>query len=54
MTVPDAVQLGVSLADYARDLVRMHHAVIGGSRSELRPRELVALGTAAGTEDLGR
>lgn len=32
----------MNVADHARDLVRMHHAVIGGGRPTLRPRDLVA------------
>ena len=42
MGVHGAVRPGVSLPDYARDLARMHHAVIGGQRPDLRPRDLVA------------
>jgi hypothetical protein len=37
-----AIRPGTSLPDYARDLVRMHQAVIGGQRPALRPRDLVA------------
>jgi hypothetical protein len=42
VAIRGAVSPGVSLPDYARQLLQMHDAVIGGSRSELRPRELVA------------
>lgn len=37
-----AIRPGTDLAGYARELARMHDAVIGGGRSALRPRELVA------------
>jgi transcriptional regulator of acetoin/glycerol metabolism len=37
-----AVPPGRSLGAYARDLVRMHEAVIGGSRPPVRPRPLVS------------
>ena len=37
-----AIPQGRSLPDYARDLVRMHEAVIGGSRPPLTPRPLVS------------
>ncbi len=37
-----AVEPGTDLSGYARDLIRMHEAVIGGGRSPLRPRPLVA------------
>lgn len=37
-----AIRPGTDLPSYARDLVRMHDAVIGGGRSALRPRDLVA------------
>src|SRR5690606_15844804 len=37
-----AIEPGTDLPRYARDLVRMHDAVIGGGRSPLRPRTLVA------------
>lgn len=36
-----AVAPGTDLSRYARDLVRMHDAVIGGGRSPLRPRAVV-------------
>ncbi|MEV6232318.1 transcriptional regulator [Saccharopolyspora shandongensis] len=42
MSVPHAVPPGRHLPDYARDLVRMHDAVISGSRPNLRPRALVS------------
>lgn len=38
----NAVAPGTDLSGYARDLIRMHEAVIGGGRSPLRPRPLVA------------
>lgn len=37
-----AIRPGTDLAGYARELVRMHDAVISGGRSRLRPRALVA------------
>jgi len=37
-----AVRAGTNLPSYARELVRMHDAVIGGGRSVLQPRALVA------------
>ncbi len=37
-----AIRAGTDLPRYARELVRMHEAVIGGGRSSLRPRPLVA------------
>lgn len=37
-----AIRPGTDLAGYARELARMHDAVIGGGRSRLKPRELVA------------
>lgn len=37
-----AVEPGTDLSGYARDLIRMHDAVIAGGRSPLRPRPLVA------------
>lgn len=37
-----AIRPGTDLGSYARELVRMHDAVIGGRRSALRPRDLVA------------
>lgn len=37
-----AIRPGTDLAGYARDLARMHDAVIGGGRSALKPRPLVA------------
>ena len=37
-----AIRPGTNLPVYARELVRMHDAVIGGGRSALRPRPLVA------------
>lgn len=37
-----AIRPGTDLPSYARELVRMHDAVIGGGRSALRPRDLVA------------
>ncbi|GAB3576607.1 GAF domain-containing protein [Amycolatopsis endophytica] len=40
--MPGAVPPGCSLPAYARDLVRMHDAVIGGGRPALRPREVVS------------
>ncbi|WP_285640460.1 transcriptional regulator [Lentzea sp. NBRC 102530] len=42
MSVPRAVPPGQHLPTYARELVRMHDAVIAGSRSVLRPRALVS------------
>ncbi|CAL9655376.1 hypothetical protein SUDANB105_06778 [Streptomyces sp. enrichment culture] len=42
MSVHSAIPAGRSLPDYARDLVRMHEAVIGGSRPPLAPRPLVS------------
>ncbi|MFJ5986006.1 transcriptional regulator [Lentzea sp. NPDC092896] len=42
MSVPRAVPPGQHLPTYARELVRMHDAVIAGSRSALRPRALVS------------
>ncbi|MFD4672477.1 transcriptional regulator [Lentzea sp. NPDC058450] len=42
MSVPRAVPPGQHLPTYARELVRMHDAVIAGSRSSLRPRALVS------------
>ena len=37
-----AIRPGTDLSSYARELTRMHDAVIGGGRSALRPRALVA------------
>jgi GAF domain len=37
-----AIRPGTDLSRYAQDLVRMHDAVIGGSRSPMRPRDLVS------------
>jgi hypothetical protein len=37
-----AIRPGTDLSKYARELVRMHEAIIGGSRSPMRPRDLVA------------
>lgn len=37
-----AVEPGTDLSRHARELVRMHDAVIGGGRSPLRPRPVVA------------
>jgi hypothetical protein len=37
-----AIRPGTDLPSYARQLVRMHDAVIGGAPSRLRPRDLVA------------
>ena len=37
-----AIRPGTDLPSYARELVRMHDAVIGGGRSTLRPRDVVA------------
>ena len=37
-----AIRPGTDLPSYARELTRMHDAVIGGGRSALRPRDLVA------------
>jgi hypothetical protein len=37
-----AIRPGTDLSKYARELVRMHDAIIGGSRSPMRPRDLVA------------
>ncbi|MEU1790079.1 transcriptional regulator [Streptomyces sparsogenes] len=42
MSMHSAIPQGRSLPDYARDLVRMHEAVIGGSRPPLAPRPLVS------------
>ncbi len=36
-----AIEPGTDLSGYARQLIRMHGALIGGSRSTLRPRPLV-------------
>ncbi|WP_167113183.1 helix-turn-helix domain-containing protein [Amycolatopsis viridis] len=41
MSVPGAVPPGCSLPAYARDLIRMHDAVIAGGRPPLRPRDVV-------------
>ncbi|PPJ31792.1 diguanylate cyclase [Nocardia nova] len=38
----EAITPGTDLPRYARDLVRMHDAVIGGGRPPLRPRTVVA------------
>ncbi|MDQ0380527.1 hypothetical protein FB470_004521 [Amycolatopsis thermophila] len=40
--MPGAVPPGCSLPAYARDLVRMHDAVIAGGRPPLRPRDVVS------------
>jgi GAF domain len=37
-----AIRPGTDLLKYARELLRMHDAIIGGSRSPMRPRDLVA------------
>jgi GAF domain len=37
-----AIRPGTDLSKYARELVRMHEAIIGGGRSPMRPRDLVA------------
>ncbi len=37
-----AIEQGTDLQAYARALTRTHHAVIGGSRPPMRPRDLVA------------
>lgn len=37
-----AIRPGTDLSSYARELVRMHDAVIGGGRPRMRPRDLVA------------
>lgn len=37
-----AIRPGTDLSKYARELVRMHEAITGGSRSPMRPRDLVA------------
>jgi hypothetical protein len=42
VSIHGAVRPGTSLPDYARDLARMHQAVLGGSRTALRPRAVVA------------
>ncbi|HEY2058228.1 MAG TPA: transcriptional regulator [Amycolatopsis sp.] len=42
MAVHSAVPPGRSLPAHARDLVRMHEAVIGGGRPPVRPRPLVS------------
>ncbi|MEV4315100.1 transcriptional regulator [Actinocrispum sp. NPDC049592] len=42
MSVPRAVPPGQHLPTYARELVRMHDAVIAGSSSTLRPRAVVS------------
>ncbi|GHF19848.1 transcriptional regulator [Amycolatopsis deserti] len=42
MSVPGAVPPGCSLPAYARDLIRMHDAVIAGGRPPLRPRDVVS------------
>ena len=41
MSVPSAVPPGRSLPDHARDLIRMHEAVISGRRPPMRPRGIV-------------
>ncbi|WP_298177009.1 helix-turn-helix domain-containing protein [Saccharomonospora sp.] len=42
MSVPSAVPPGRSLPAHARDLIRMHDAVISGSRPPVRPRGVVS------------
>jgi hypothetical protein len=42
MGVHSSLPPGASLPAHARDLVRMHEAVIGGSRPRVRPRPLVS------------
>lgn len=42
MTNYSAIRPGTDLSTYARELVRMHDAVIGGGRPTMRPRALVA------------
>ena len=37
-----AIQPGTDLSKYARELLQMHDAIMGGSRSSMRPRDLVA------------
>jgi hypothetical protein len=37
-----AIRPGTDLSKYARELVRMHEAILGGSHSPMRPRDLVA------------
>jgi hypothetical protein len=53
-----AIRPGTDLSVYARDLVRMHDAVIGGGSSRMRPRALVARSWSrvlgAGLEPVGR
>ena len=53
-----AIRPGTNLPAYARELVRMHDAVIGGGRSPLQPRALVARswwrGLAAARDPDGR
>src|SRR5690606_25881593 len=41
VSVPSAVPPGRSLPDHARDLIRMHEAVISGRRPPMRPRGIV-------------
>ena len=42
MTTFSAIAPGTDLSRYARELMRMHDAVIGGTRSAMRPRALVS------------
>lgn len=42
MTNFSAIKPGTDLSQYARDLTRMHDALIGGSGSDLRPRDVVS------------
>ncbi|MXQ78437.1 GAF domain-containing protein [Rhodococcus rhodochrous] len=42
MTTFSAIAPGTGLSRYARELTRMHDAVIGGARSPMRPRPLVS------------
>src|ERR1035437_8425427 len=37
-----AIRPGTDLSKYARELLQMHDAIMGGSRSSMRPRDLVA------------
>ena len=37
-----AIRPGTDLSKYARELLKMHDAIMGGSRSSMRPRDLVA------------
>ncbi len=47
MTTFSAIAPGTDLSRYARELTRMHDAVIGGARSPMRPRPLVSRSCSA-------